>query len=46
VPATGQIARIVLLVLILAYLVNLARGTGTKWLHSKFVGNPTGKPTT
>jgi hypothetical protein len=42
---SGRIARLVLLVLILAYLVNLARGTGTAWLRAKFVGNPSGHPT-
>ena len=42
---SGRIARLVLLVLVLAYLVNLARGTGTRWLHSKFIGDPSGKPT-
>jgi hypothetical protein len=31
-------ARLVVLVLLLAYLVNLARGTGTRWLRAKFIG--------
>lgn len=35
---TGQLARIVLLVLVLAFLVNVARGTGGKWLRAKFEG--------
>lgn len=37
---SGSIARIVLLVLILAFLVNLARGTARQWLHAKFIGTP------
>lgn len=42
---SGRIARIVLLVLVLAYLVNLARGTDKQWLRAKFIGNPSGHPT-
>lgn len=31
-------ARLALLVLLLAFLVNVARGTGSRWLHAKFIG--------
>jgi hypothetical protein len=36
----SQVARIVLLLLGLAFLVNVARGTGTTWLKTKFIGHP------
>lgn len=35
---SGRIARLVLLVLLLAFLVNVSRGTGQKWLRAKFEG--------
>lgn len=38
---TSSIARIVLLVLVLAFLVNVTRGTGTRWLRAKFIGSTT-----
>lgn len=39
--ASASIARVLLLLIVLAYLVNLARGTGTQWLRAKFIGTPT-----
>lgn len=36
----GRIARILLLLIALAFLVNVARGTGTTWLKTKFLGKP------
>lgn len=38
--SSARIARLVLLVLLLAWLVNVARGTGTRWLRAKFTGHP------
>lgn len=35
---TTRLARIVLLILVLAFLVNVARGTANQWLHAKFLG--------
>lgn len=37
---SGQLARIVLLILLLAFMVNLARGTASTWLRAKFIGKP------
>lgn len=36
----GRIARLLLVLLMLAFLVNVARGTGSKWLRAKFIGKP------
>lgn len=38
---TASISRIILLVLALAFLVNVLRGTGTQWLKTKFIGTST-----
>lgn len=37
---SGSIARIAVLLIALAFLVNVARGTGTTWLRTKFTGKP------
>lgn len=37
---SASLARILLLLIVLAFLVNVARGTGRKWLNAKFVGTP------
>lgn len=36
----ARLARLLLLLLLLAWLVNVARGTGTTWLRAKFTGHP------
>jgi hypothetical protein len=37
---SGRIARIILLLLLLVFFVNVIKGTGTQWLRAKFLGKP------